>query len=251
MGKENPIRESDSAVYDHARVLIVEDDLLVSAMVHGLLQEIGYQVVGEATNGEEAIDMLTRLIDTPQQPDVILMDIEMPGLDGVAATRQILAAYPLPVVALTAYETPECVHRMADAGVGAYLVKPPNAREIERAIIVATARFQDMQELKRLNAQLVERNHELEEAMAHIKKLQRLLPICAHCKKIRTDEGYWQEVDVYISEHTETQFTHGLCPECQLKLYPPEIYPYLYQDDEPKKTSLPKTNSNSERSPAG
>lgn len=230
------------------RVLIVEDDLLVGEMINGLVREIGHRVVGEAINGYEAITLLERLIGTPQQPDVVLMDIEMPEMDGVETTRQILARHPLPVVALTAYETPECVRRMAEAGVGAYLVKPPGAREMDRAIVIAMARFKDMQELRQLNAQLAERNRELEEALAHIRRLQRLLPICAHCKKIRTDEGYWQEVDIYISEHTDTQFTHGLCPECQLKLYPPEIYPYLYQDD-PEKTSLSKTNPNSDRDP--
>lgn len=217
---------------DPVRVLIAEDDLLVCAMIRGLLEEVGFQVVGEASTGREVIDLLAGLEGTPDQPDVVLMDIEMPGMDGIEATRCILAECPLPVVALTAYETPECVSRATDAGVGAYLVKPPNASEIERAVTVAIARFKDMQNVWRLNAELADRNRALEDALAHIRVLQRLLPICVHCKKIRDDDGYWQEVDVYISDRTNTEFTHGLCPDCQIKLYPPEIYPYLYEQDE-------------------
>lgn len=217
---------------DPVRVLIAEDDLLVCEMIRGLLEDVGYQVVGEAANGREVIDLISGLDGTPEQSDVVLMDIEMPEMDGIEATRRILAEHPLPVVALTAYETPEWVCRATDAGIGAYLVKPPNASEIERAITVAMARFKDMQKVWHLNAELADRNRKLESAFAHIKTLQRLLPICVNCKKIRVDDGYWQEVDVYIAEHTDTEFTHGLCPDCQIKLYPPEIYPYLYEDND-------------------
>ncbi|MBN1935305.1 MAG: response regulator transcription factor [Anaerolineae bacterium] len=214
------------------RVLIAEDDLLVCEMIRGLLQDGGYQVVGEAVNGHQVIDLIVQLEGTPQRPDVVLMDVEMPEMNGVEATQQILAEHPLPVVALTAYETPDWVRRMTDAGIGAYLVKPSNAREIERAITVAMARFKDMQKVQHLNAELAARNRKLEAALAHVKLLQGLLPICAHCKKIRDDSGYWHDIDVYLSEHTDTQFTHGLCPDCQIKLYPPEIYPYLYENDD-------------------
>jgi two-component system sensor histidine kinase/response regulator len=143
------------------RVLIAEDDYLVSEMVKGLLKEAAYSVVGEATGGREAIRMAQSL-----QPDVILMDIKMPDLDGIEATERISESCPTPVVVLTAYETPELVERASLAGVGAYLVKPPNVSEMERAITVAIARFDDLMELRRLNTALEERNAELD-AFAH------------------------------------------------------------------------------------
>lgn len=68
--------------------------------------------------------------------------------------------------------------------------------------------------------QLKRKNDELERAQAQIKTLDRLLPICACCKKIRDDAGYWHQVEVYIRDHSETQFSHGLCPECVDRLYP-------------------------------
>ncbi len=143
------------------QVLIVEDDPLVGRMIQGMLQERGYTVVGKATNGRQAIEMTQSL-----RPNIILMDIKMPDMDGLKATRRMYEYCPTPVVVLTAYETPELLAEAGAAGVGAYLVKPPNAHEIERAIIIAMARFDDMMELRRLNADLEARNEELD-AFAH------------------------------------------------------------------------------------
>lgn len=73
---------------------------------------------------------------------------------------------------------------------------------------------------------------ELEDALDKVKQLRGLLPICASCKKIRDDQGYWTQVEVYVGKHSEAEFSHGICPDCYTELYPPEKYPYLYEDDE-------------------
>ncbi len=143
------------------RVLIAEDDYLVSRVTRGLLEKAGYTVVGEAIDGAQAIEMVQSL-----RPDVVLMDIKMPGLNGIKATRLICQRCPTPVVALTAHESGDLVSEASAAGVGAYLVKPPRLREVERAITIAMARFDDMVELRRLNADLQARNEELG-AFAH------------------------------------------------------------------------------------
>jgi AmiR/NasT family two-component response regulator len=180
-------------------------------MIQGLLEDIGYTVAGKAIDGLQAIEMTQSL-----QPDVVLMDIKMPNMDGIEATRHIYESCPTPVVVLTAHETPELVEGASAAGVGAYLVKPSNTREMERAIAIAIARFDDLMELRRLNTKL-------QDALAQAKTLSGLLPICASCKKIRDDEGYWSQLETYIQEHFDIQFSHGLCPECANKLYP-EIF---------------------------
>jgi len=190
------------------RVLVVEDDHLVSEMVCGTLAEIGYLVVGEANDGKEALAMVARL-----SPDVVLMDIKMPDMDGIEATRRIMEANPVPVVALTAYENPELMKEGVKAGLGAYLVKPSTARDMERAITVAMARFDDIIKLHRLNT-------ELNETLARVKQLSGLLPICASCNMIRDDGGRWQQLEIYIREHSEAEFSHSLCPGCFKKLYP-------------------------------
>jgi signal transduction histidine kinase len=154
-------------------VLIVEDNPLVGEMIKGLLEEAGYTVVGEAADGFEAVEMTQSL-----RPDVVLMDIKMPGMDGIEATRLIYERCPTPVVMLTAYDTPEMVEEASAAGAGAYLIKPPNAREIEHAITIAMARFDDMMELRRLNAELqaeiAERKRAEEEVTKHRRDLQSL-----------------------------------------------------------------------------
>ena len=111
------------------------------------------------------------------------------------------------------HESQDLVERASEVGVAAYLTKPPNPAEIERAITIAVARFNDMVELRRLNA-------ELKEALAKVKKLSGFLPICANCKKIRDDKGYWNQIEVYIRDHSEAEFSHGICPDCVKKLYP-------------------------------
>ena len=197
------------------QVLIVEDAPLVGKMIQGVLEDIGYTVAGKAIDGLQAIEMTQSL-----RPDVVLMDIEMPNMDGIEATRHIYESCPTPVVVLTAHERPELVEGASAAGVGAYLVKPSNAREMERAIAIATARFDDLMELRRLNA-------ELQDAPAKVKTLSGLLPICSSCKKIRDDEGYWNQLEAYIQEHSDVLFSHGFCPECAKKLYPE-----IFGDDE-------------------
>lgn len=209
------------------RVLVVEDDALVGEVIHALVEQIGYTVVGEASDGKQAVEMTRTL-----RPDVVLMDISMPAVDGIGAARQIQATCPTPIVVLTAYETPELVERAGEAGAGAYLVKPSNPRDMERAVTIARARFQDLVELRRLNAELQVHNKELQEALATVKTLSGLLPVCAKCRKVRNDQGYWQQVETYIREHSAVEFTHGICPDCWRELYPRDVYPYLYEDEE-------------------
>ncbi|RPJ58432.1 MAG: response regulator [Dehalococcoidia bacterium] len=210
-------RERDQAIFmdREVRVLIVEDDSLVCEMIEGLLEDIKYTVVGKATDGRRALELAQAL-----RPDVVLMDIEMPHMNGLEATRHIYECCPTPVVILTAYENSELLAQASAAGVGAYLVKPPNKRQVERALVIAMARFNDLMTLRQLNEELQTRNQELQTALAQVKTLSGLLPICSSCKKIRNDQGYWQQVEIYIAEHSEAEFSHGLCSDCMLKLYP-------------------------------
>lgn len=140
-----------------ARVLIAEDDVLVAKMVSGLLTERGFEVAGEAGTGKEALEMTQSL-----RPDVVLMDIAMPDMDGLEASTRIQNLCPTPVIVLTAYENIKLVERAADSGVVAYLVKPVGGRQLERAIIIARARFGDLMQVRHLNQQLQLINEDLE-----------------------------------------------------------------------------------------
>lgn len=190
------------------RVLVAEDDYLVGEMVRSLLEREGYEVVGEASGGDEAVKLTQEV-----GPDVVIMDIEMPGGNGLDACGRIQEICPTPVVILTAYGDEELLHRAGQMGAGAYLIKPPRERDLDRAITIAMARFDDLRKLRRLNEQL-------QQALREVRTLSGLLPICASCKKIRDDEGYWHDVEEYISSHSDTEFSHGICPDCSKRLYP-------------------------------
>ncbi len=129
--------------------LIAEDDYLVSEMIRGILQELGIIVAGTATTGLQAVELTASL-----QPHIVIMDIQMPELGGISAARQIQECCPTPVIILTAHETPETVAEASQSGVNAYLLKPPNSREMERAITIALARFEDMMALRQANEEL-------------------------------------------------------------------------------------------------
>ena len=198
---------------DQAKILIAEDNFLVGEMVQSVAEEAGCIVVGRAVDGRQAVEMTTKL-----RPDVVLMDIKMPDLDGIEAAEIIQDRCPTPIVILTAFDTPEMLEKASAIGVGAFLGKPPKVRELSQAIVIARARFGDLLRLRGANEALQTRTKELEEALAKIKTLRGLIPICASCKKIRDDTGYWQELEKYITEHSEADFTHGFCSECLKKM---------------------------------
>ncbi len=190
------------------RVVIAEDDSLVASLTQDELESVGFAVIGTATDGNQAVAMTCEL-----KPDVVLMDITMPKQDGIEAAAAIQLNCPTPVVILSAHDEAELVARATAAGVGAFVVKPPQADELERAITIAIARHADLMELRRMN-------RGLQQALAEVKTLTGLLPICSGCKKIRDDKGYWNEVETYVSKHTDALFTHGICPTCTAKYYP-------------------------------
>ncbi|MDM8526587.1 hybrid sensor histidine kinase/response regulator [Anaerolineales bacterium HSG24] len=160
---------------DSISILIVDDDTLVSEMTQGLVEELGYTVIGKAANGQEGINLTVSL-----QPDLVLMDVEMPDMNGLEASRQIQQLSPTPIVILTAYDDQELVEEASQSGVGAYLVKPPDTLEVERAVTIAMARFQDLMELRVLNDKLKERNQQLEDLNQALEERNEELDAYAH-----------------------------------------------------------------------
>lgn len=145
----------------NVRVLVVEDNLMVAEMIRGTLEDQSYTIVGHATQSAQAIEMAKTL-----RPNVIIMDFGLPDVDGIETTRKIQSVAPAPVVMLTSYDDPGLVAQAGEAGIGAYLLKPPDPAEIDRAIVIAVTRFNDMMQLRQLNADLQDRNQSLD-AFAH------------------------------------------------------------------------------------
>ena len=134
------------------RVLIAEDEALIRLDLKEMLEEEGYVVVAEVGDGQAAVDQATLL-----RPDLVVLDVQMPVLDGLAAAEQIAAARIAPVIVLTAFSQRELVERARDAGAMAYLVKPFSKNDLVPAIEVAVGRFQEMHALDAEVSDLKER----------------------------------------------------------------------------------------------
>lgn len=125
------------------RILIAEDNDLVSLTLEEQLKGQGYDVIGIARSGAEAVNLANRL-----KPDLIMMDIRMPEMEGTEAAARIRDSYPVPIIMLTAYADKETIKRAEAAGALAYLVKPVNENELPPAINIAMARFRELQALR-------------------------------------------------------------------------------------------------------
>jgi PleD family two-component response regulator len=191
-------------------VLVVDDHPTNLSVLIDYLNETGFKVL-IAQSGERALRQISYV-----QPDVILLDIMMPGIDGFETCRRLKAneeTRDIPVIFMTALSDVDSKVKGFRVGGVDYITKPFQQEEV-------LARLTTHLTIRNLQKLLVAHNTELQDALAKIKALSGLLPICASCKKIRDDEGYWQQVEVYIKDHSEADFSHGFCPDCMKKLYP-------------------------------
>jgi len=196
------------------RILIAEDDLVSRKMLEATLSRWGYEVV-VTCDGQNALQVLT----APDAPRVAILDWMMPSLDGVDVCRKVRegsVAQPPYIILLTAKGNKEDIVSGLEAGADDYVIKPFDREELR-------ARLQAGLRIITLQNQLAARVRELEEAIARIRTLQGLLPICSYCKRVRNDGDYWQQVESYISDHSDARFSHGICPDCYESVVRPQL----------------------------
>jgi two-component system, response regulator PdtaR len=143
------------------RILVAEDETIIRLDLRDLLERSGFDVCAEARDGVEAVELARS-----ERPDLAIMDVKMPRLDGIEAARRILDERPIPIVMLTAYGQDELVSRAVEAGVFGYLVKPFREGDLLPAIRTATARHEELQALR-------EEAESLAEALAARKAIER------------------------------------------------------------------------------
>jgi phosphoserine phosphatase RsbU/P len=147
------------------------------------------------------------------------MDWMMPGVDGLELCRRVRAIdarLPTYLMLLTSRSSREDIVAGLQAGADDYVVKPFDEAELQ-------ARLQVGVRVVQLQVSRADRVRDLEDALARVKQLQGLLPICSYCKKIRDDRNYWQQVEQYVTDRTEARFTHGICPTCYERHVKPEL----------------------------
>jgi phosphoserine phosphatase RsbU/P len=193
------------------RILIAEDDVTSRKVLVGVLTRSGDDVV-ETVDGAAAWAVLQQ----PAAPRLAILDWMMPELDGVEVVRRVRARAsatpPYLILLTTRGETADIIAGLA-AGADDYLTKPWDAGELRARVAVG-------RRLVETQGALAATVEELRQALAQITTLRGILPICAHCKKIRDDQGYWSQVETYISRHSDAQFSHSICPACMTLLYP-------------------------------
>jgi sigma-B regulation protein RsbU (phosphoserine phosphatase) len=192
------------------RILIAEDEPISRRLLETTLTKAGHDVAA-VVDGIRALDSIQKEV-----PDILITDWMMPELDGLELCRR-LRGLELPsyvyVIVLTALTQKENITQGLDAGADDYITKPFDRTEL-------LARVRAGERVVKLERSLREKNKELSEALAQVKELKGLLPICMFCKKIRKDKNYWQQVEEYLAEHTDADFSHSLCPECLEEHYP-------------------------------
>jgi DNA-binding response OmpR family regulator len=206
--------KTDSAA---ARIFIVEDEALISMELADRLLAMGYDPCGHATRSDTAVE---RILES--KPDLVLMDINLVGhRTGIDTAEELRGHLDVPVIFLTAYSDAELVAKAIRTEPFGYLIKPFDERELGANIEAALFKHAMEQKLRETNRLLEQRNNEVEavnrqlqEALAAVKELRGILPICMSCRKVRDDQDYWQSVEAYICEHTDAQFSHGICPDC-------------------------------------
>ena len=186
-------RVTDKVAGERVKIMVVDDEVIVAEDLKNRLENLGYNVPAIAHTGEEAIAGADET-----RPDLVIMDIELRGeMDGIEAAEVILRRFDISVLYLTAFSDDATLKRAKVTLPFGYLIKPFVERELHSTIEMALYR------------QKMERE---------VKVLKGLLPICASCKKIRDDKGYWSQIEDYIRDHSQAEFTHGYCRDCATKL---------------------------------
>jgi DNA-binding response OmpR family regulator len=196
------------------KILIAEDDPVSRRILEAALEKDGHDIQS-VVDGARAWEALERL----DAPRLAILDWMMPGVDGTEICRRLRAAppsRPTYVILLTARGRKEDVLAGLEAGADDYVTKPFDHDEL-RARVRVGARVVELQ------LALAGRVTELEEALARVRQLRGLLPICSYCKKVRDDRNYWQQVEHYVSEHTDARFSHSICPDCLERIVQPQL----------------------------
>lgn len=195
---------------DVGTILVVDDHPATCKLLEEILGH-DYHVL-TAGNGRDALDLAW---GNPQI-DLVLLDIVMPEMNGYEVCQRLKGddrTKDTPVVFLTIMEEDHDEARGFAVGVNDYIVKP-----ISRLRLLARVRNQLA--LYRKQRELELKNYELEVALGQVRALHGILPICSFCKQIRNDHGAWQRLEEYIQNHSEAEFSHGVCPKCAKEQYP-------------------------------
>jgi phosphoserine phosphatase RsbU/P len=195
------------------KVLIADDDPSSLFLEEEMISEWGYEII-TAVNGLKAMEILQQ--DNP--PQIALLDWLMPDKNGVEICAELRKQRQEPyifTIILTSRTQKEFLIQGLESGADDYLTKPFDRQELKARLATGKRIVELQQELVKIQKEQKKLIHELQTALDNVKTLGGLLPICAWCKKIRNDQGYWDRIEDYLDSHTDAELSHGICPECE------------------------------------
>lgn len=200
-------------------IYVADDDEINLRLIKAVLGQAGFTNMKLYFSGKSMMDELTH-----NRPDLLLLDIMMPGFSGYEVLewiKQDPQLSDIPIIMITAAsldDNMEPLARSFELGAMGFISKP----------------FSNLELVQRVKSALrMEKQRQaLEQAARQIRSLEKLLPICSYCKKIRADKNYWQEVEGYISEHTDTMFSHSICPDCYETHVKPQLESLRHEHEE-------------------
>jgi len=197
------------------KVLLIDDEpaqaWLVTEHLRSVSEKSGKPI--DLVHAESLHEGFQRI--TEMDIDVLLLDLSLPDSIGLDTLTKAHGKFPaLPIVVMTSLEDEELGISLIQNGAQDYLVKG----HVDGLLLFRTLRYAI--ERKQDEAERDQLIRELQRALTQVKTLSGMLPICSGCKKIRDDLGYWNRIETYISEHSEAQFSHGICPDCAKKYFP-------------------------------
>ena len=209
---------------DPMRILIVDDSEMSRKLLHVWLAGAGYTDVIQVDSGRAAVERVTNAL-APRETDIdlILLDIEMAGMDGIQTCRWLRAEphlHDTPIIMVTGTTDSRTVADAFSAGAMDYIVKPVQKVELLARVRSALALKRETDARKAREEQLLAKNLALQRALHEIQVLRGLIKICSYCKKIQNDQGTWQQLELYIREHSGAEFSHGICAECGRTHFP-------------------------------
>lgn len=196
-------------------ILYVEDETLTRAVFARILER-KVKNLYQAENGKEGLELFKQY-----KPDIVISDVRMPVMDGIEMSRQIkVLDKNVKIILTTAHSDATVLINSIDAGIDKYILKPVDVEVLFTALENCSTTIMLERKVQEQNKEKDMLISKLQEALDNIKKLSGLLPICSSCKKIRDDKGYWNQIEKFIADHSEAEFSHGICPDCVKKLYP-------------------------------
>lgn len=196
-------------------ILYVEDDSL-TRLTLSIVMARRVKALYQAEDGQQGLALFRA-----HQPEIVVTDLNMPVMDGLAMARAIREiSSSTQIIVTTAHDDVRFLLEAIDIGVDRYVLKPIELPKLLNAIEHCMAAIELERQIARHSEERERLVIELQQALAEVKTLRGLLPICAHCKKIRDDQGYWNVIEDFVSSHSEAVFSHGICPECTKLLYP-------------------------------